>query len=184
VKRRADQSGITLVVSLIMLVVLTLLVVSGIKFGNINLKISGNAQSEAEAAAATQVAVEQMLHEVNATEKVDTIAAREVLISTGGTTLKVNVAKPVCLLSKSVSTGDLDYAKDTDKPCLEPGNPGGGMFTGDGSGGITNPIKPPSACKDQQWDMAATLDDASTGAKVTVLQGAALRVGSQVDCPP
>ena len=34
------QSGMTLVVSLIMLIVLTLLVVSAIRFGNINLKIT------------------------------------------------------------------------------------------------------------------------------------------------
>ena len=79
------QSGITLVVSLIMLVVLTLLVVSAIRFGNINLRIAGNAQTEAEASAATQVALEQMLQEINTTEKVDTIAAKPaVIISTGG----------------------------------------------------------------------------------------------------
>ena len=46
------QKGMTLVVALVMLVVLTLLVVSAIRFGNINLRIAGNAQSEAEATSA------------------------------------------------------------------------------------------------------------------------------------
>ncbi len=183
-KTRMGQSGITLVVSLIMLIVLTLLVTSAIKFGNINLKISGNAQTEAEATAATQVALEKMLQEVNLTEKVDTIAAvPEMVVSTGGTTFKVNVAKPVCLLSKTIDSLNLDYKKDADKPCLEPSNPGSGMFKGDGVGGLGSVIKGPSACKDQQWDMTASIDDASTGAKVSMLQGAALRVGSQVECP-
>lgn len=180
-KGRADQSGITLVVSLIMLMVLTLLVVSAIKFGNINLKISGNAQTEAEASAATQVAVEQMLQLVNATEKVDTIAAvPEMEVSTGGTSFKVNVAKPVCILSKPVE--NLDFAKDKDKPCMEPKTPSG-RFTVDASGNIIKQETSSGACKDQQWDIQASLNDASTGAKVTILQGASLRVDSSVECP-
>lgn len=180
-KTPVSQRGVTLVVSLIMLVVLTLLVTSAIKFGNINLKISGNAQIEAEATAATQVALEKMLQEVNLTDKVDTIAAVPAMeVSTGGATYKVKVEKPVCILSKNVE--NLDFAKLNDRPCIEAG-PATGMFVGDGAGALGNQVKPPSACKDQQWDITASLNDESTGAKVTMLQGAALRVGSQVECP-
>lgn len=183
-KSRVDQSGITLVVSLIMLVVLTLLVVSGIKFGNINLKISGNAQVEAESSAAAMVALEKMLILVNDADKVDLVAAQPAMVvSTGGTSFTVNAKKPVCLLSKAVDNSTLDYAKLKDRSCIEQLNLSGGMFRDDGSGGLGQGIKGPSACKDQQWDIEATVDDAATGAKVTMLQGAALRVGSEVDCP-
>ena len=41
----------------------------------------------------------------------------------------------------------------------------------------------PTACKDQQWDVAASIADAPTGAKVNMLQGVSLRVAAQVQCP-
>ena len=49
------QSGMTLVIVLVMLVVVSLLVASAIRFSTINLKISGNVQSETEASAAALV---------------------------------------------------------------------------------------------------------------------------------
>ena len=177
-KIRRTQTGITLVVSLIMLIVLTLLVVSAIQFGNINLKISGNAQTEAEAAAATQVAIEQMLKDVVAAEKIDDIAARpQVVVSTGGATYKVKVEKPTCNLSQNVSTTKLDPSKAADRPCFEDGS-GDPLYDSNGK-----PIVKASACKDQQWDIAASLSDAPSGAQVSMLQGVALRVGAQVQCP-
>lgn len=55
------QSGITLIVSLIMLVVVTLLAVYAIRASNTNLRIAGNAQIQAEAEAATDVAIAQVI---------------------------------------------------------------------------------------------------------------------------
>ena len=52
------QSGATLITALIMLVVLTLLVVSGIRSSTTNLRIAGNMQFQEEAAAAVQQAIE------------------------------------------------------------------------------------------------------------------------------
>ena len=42
---RRSQFGVTLVIALVMLIILSLLVVSAIRFGNINLRITGNVQS-------------------------------------------------------------------------------------------------------------------------------------------
>lgn len=176
--KREDQAGITLVVSLIMLIVLTLLVVSAIRFGNINLKISGNAQTEAEASAATQVAIEKMLQEVLAAEKIDAIAAQpEMVVSTGGASYKVNVSKPACILSKNIANKDLDPSKEADRVCFE-GADGDRPLGPDGK-----PTAAPTACKEQQWDIEARLTDASSGADVTMLQGIALRVPAAVQCP-
>lgn len=55
------QSGATLITALIMLIVLTLLVVSGIRSSNTNLRIAGNMQMQEEAAAAAQQAIERVV---------------------------------------------------------------------------------------------------------------------------
>ena len=176
-KLRHAQSGITLVMSLIMLIVLTLLVVSAIRFGNINLKIAGNAQIEAEASAATQVAIEKIVLEISTATNIDTIPARDVVVSTGGASYTVNVAKPTCNLSRNIVTTELNASNLNDRPCYE----GGDYDPAYDENG--KPIAKPTACKDQQWDVAASYTDASSGAKVSMLQGLAVRVGAQVQCP-
>jgi hypothetical protein len=175
---RSEQHGLTLIVSLIMLIVLTLLVVSAIRFGNINLRIANNAQSEVEANAAAQVAIEQTLSLINAASNPAEIAAQPQLsVSTGGTTIKVAVAAPACKLSKNIVTTELDPGSANDQPCFE-GPPPDPIFDKDGK-----PVGQPTACKDQQWDVTASVDDGSTGAKLTMLQGVAMRVSADVTCP-
>ena len=58
---RANQHGMTLVVSLIMLVVITLFVLSAIRLSTANLRTVGNMQARNEAAAASQRAIEDMM---------------------------------------------------------------------------------------------------------------------------
>jgi len=177
VKNRESQAGITLVMSLIMLVVLTLLVVSAIRFGNINLKIAGNAQVEAEVSAATQVAIERMILQVSAAPSIDTVPAQSFAVSTGGGTYTVQVARPTCNLSRNILTTELNPENVNDRACYETPD-GDGVFRADG----TKPVGP-SACKDQQWDIGAEHTDTSSGAKVSMLQGMSIRVGAQVQCP-
>lgn len=161
-----------------MLVVLTLLVVSANRFGNINLKIAGNAQTEAEASAAAQVAIEKMLKEVNAASKVDTVAAQPAMaVSTGGATYTVNAAKPVCVLSRNVVNTELDSTSAKDRLCYG----GGGVDPIYDANG--KPIAQPTECKSQQWELSATLNDTASGANVKMLQGVSLRVPAEVACP-
>lgn len=175
---RRHQTGITLVVSLIMLIVLTLLVVSAIRFGNINLKISGNAQTEAEATAATQVAIEKTLQQVAAADKIDTIAAQPALVvSTGGASYTVNVDKPKCILSNAIKNSELDPSKAADRACFGTDDVDK-LVSSDGS-----LLAPPTSCKSQQWDIAAAMADPSSGAQVSMLQGVSLRVSAEVQCP-
>jgi len=176
--KRHAQSGVTLVVSLIMLVVLTLLVVSAIRFGNINLKIAANTQFEAEGAAATQVALERVVAELNAATKVDAVPQQSIDVSTGATTYTVTITKPACILTKNINaTKELNAANAADQACYE-GTDGEKQI--DASGNLT---RAPTACKDQQWDVAASLNDASSGTKVDMLQGVAVRVGAEIQCP-
>ena len=171
------QSGLTLVISLIMLIVLTLLVVSAIRFGNINLRLAGNAQTEAEAAAAAQVAIEQVVQDAAAGTSLSAMTATTTTVSTGGASYAVTVSKPACNTTKNVETASLDPSNVADRACF-------GLGSGDqlvtASGGLTTA---PSACKDQMWDVSATIGDAASGASVTVLQGVSLRVSAEVACP-
>lgn len=174
---RRSQAGLTLVMSLIMLMVLTLLVVSAIRFGNVNLQIAGNAQNEAEATAATQVALEQVIAQVKAADKIDEIAAQPLTVSTGGKSYAVSVAKPACILTKNVLNKSLDPTNAMDQKCFTTG--ANDMILGpDGA-----PIATPTSCKDQQWDVEAAIPVASSDTRVTLLQGVSVRVSAEVQCP-
>ena len=58
---KQSQCGATLITALIMLIVLTLLVVSGIRSSSTNLRIAGNMQMQEEASAAAQQAIENVI---------------------------------------------------------------------------------------------------------------------------
>lgn len=177
-RHRSREQGITLVVSLIMLIVLTLIVVSAIRFGNINLRIAGNAQADAEAAAAAQVGLERVVALVQAADKPNNVSAQTYTVSTGGMSYSVAVAKPGCVYSRNVLNQELDATKPADRACYEY-DPTDAGFDANGK-----KIPPSSACKDQQWDVQSTVNDtASTAAKVTVVQGVSTRVSAEVQCP-
>jgi Tfp pilus assembly protein PilX len=178
VKTRHAQSGLTLVMSLIMLIVLTLLVVSAIRFSNVNLRLAGNAQTQAESAAAAQVAIEQVIKNVlDGTTNLSSVATSTTTVSTGGATYSVTVTKPKCNMNQNVDTTTLDPSKASDRACFGLGSNEAMMTSG---GGLTSG---PSACKDQMWDIAASVGDGASGAKVEMLQGVSLRVGAEVSCP-
>jgi Tfp pilus assembly protein PilX len=175
---RRNQTGLTLVMSLIMLIVLTLLVVSAIRFSNINLRLAGNAQTQAESAAAAQVAIEQVIQSVLAgTTNLSSVATTTTTVSTGGASYTVTVSKPKCNMNQNVDTTTLDPSKASDRACFGLGS-NEAMMTS--SGGLTSG---PSACKDQMWDIAASVGDTASGSNVNMLQGVSLRVGAEVSCP-
>ena len=174
---RPRQSGITLIVSLIMLIVLTLLVVSAIRFGNINLKVANNSQVDVEAQAAAQIGLEKMLSAIDAADKPDSVSALTgQSISTGGASYTVNVAKPTCIMSRYVLSTELNPGKTSDRVCF-----GGGDHDPmvDPNGKL---IPQPTECKSQQWEMTSTLSDAGSGANTTLVQGISARVSLEVQC--
>jgi hypothetical protein len=177
---RIPQRGLTLVVSLIMLVVLTLLVVSAIRFGNVSLKITGNAQTETEATAATQQAVDQVLQEIVAADSLSSLEAKTVTVSTGAASYQVKVEKPGCIFSKNVKNTDLNPAKEADQRCFGEGGQADGPVA---TGGLV--VTGPPVCKEQQWDLQASLTSAAANnnANTTIVQGVTLRVPGELDCP-
>lgn len=176
-KQRHSQAGLTLVMSLIMLIVLTLLVVSAIRFSNINLRLAGNAQVQAESAAAAQVAVDQVIASALSGTALSAINAASATVSTGGASYTVAVAKPKCNMTQNIDTSQLDPSIPADRPCF-------GLGANDQL--IDANIKlttGPSACKNQMWDIQASVGDPTSGSQVSILQGASLRVGAETSCP-
>lgn len=170
-----------MLVGMIMLIVLTLLVVFAIRSGNSNLRIAGNMQSQAEASAATQQVIEQVIEQIKVTEDPSLIPAQAVPVTMGNVTYTVAVS-PIntCVNEIPVLNSALDYTKPNDVPCFEGTDDDKAIFV-DGSGNFKQTTKP-SACKTQQWDIEAGVTDDASGAKVSQVQGISIRVPSTVNC--
>lgn len=98
--RPLAQRGVTLVVGLIMLLILTLFAVSAIRLSSANLRTVGNMQARAEATSAAQTAIEQTMSEI---ESFTAPAARnDLAIPVNGTDYIVDVDAPVCVLAEPV----------------------------------------------------------------------------------
>ena len=175
--KKHREKGAVLLVSMIMLIVMTLLVVFAIRSGNTNLRIAGNMQSQAEAGAATQQVIEQVIEQIKVTEDLSLIAAQSIPVSMGNVTYTVAVL-PLnkCLMDIPVLNSALNPANANDLACFE--NPDEDKaIKADGT--LTTK---PSACKTQQWDIEAGVTDATSGTKVTQVQGISIRVPSIVNC--
>ena len=168
------QSGASLIVGLIMLVVLTLLVVAAIRSSNVNQRIAGNMQMQNEAAAATQQAIEQVI----STDFTTAPEAQQITIDTGATTYNVQVSKPECINSIPLKNDLLDADQPEDAVCINSGvNSNGGIITADGA-----PIVNTPSCYQQNWDIEATVSDSASGTSVDQHQGVAKRVPAGTTC--
>lgn len=93
IKKR--QNGATLITALIMLIVLTLLVVSGIRSSSTNLRIAGNMQMQEAAAAAAQQAIENVI-------STDALVATPQTV--GGFNVTIN--NPICISATALLAAD------------------------------------------------------------------------------
>jgi Tfp pilus assembly protein PilX len=98
--RPRTQRGVTLVVGLIMLLVLTLFAVSAIRLSSANLRTVGNMQARAEATSAAQTAIEQTMSDIGSFTA--PVARNDVAVPVNGTDYIVDVDAPVCVLSEPV----------------------------------------------------------------------------------
>ena len=175
--KKHKQQGATLLVGMIMMVVLTLLVVFSLRSGNTNLRIAGNMQTQAEAAAATQQVIEQVIEQIKVTEDLSLIPAQTVPVAMGNVTYNVAVAAMTqCIMEIPVLNSALDPSKANDVACFESPD-GDKAIKADGT--LTTK---PSACKTQQWDIEAGVTDGTSGTKVTQVQGISIRVPATVNC--
>jgi Tfp pilus assembly protein PilX len=162
---------------MIVLVVITLLAVFAIRSGILNLRIAGNMQFRAEASAAAQQAIERQIETIKITESINSIGAQSVPVTIGNATYNVAVAPmTACLLEVPVTNSELNPSNAADLPCFE-GQDSDKLVSSTGA-----LISQASGCKKQQWEIEATVSDATTGAAVTHVQGLSIRVPATVLC--
>jgi len=152
-RRAHRQSGTTLLIVLIMLVMITLFVVSMIRLSTTNLKVVGNMQTQRALESSAQQAVEASISTIT--------FFNDAVSSTGqwpaGTTTTnqtvngytVAIARPVCIHS-TPATG---YS-------------------------ATSSISP----EDTSWEIGASSSDPITGAQIEMAQGVKIRLPSG-NCP-
>lgn len=137
------QSGITLFMGMIMLVLITLMVTSAFMLSNTNLMAVGNMQAKDEAIAAANVAIEEMLNSdftgAPSAEDIDVDMNND-----GTTDYIVAVAKPVCISAAIDNEGEKSSVS------------------------LPNITKP---SWNTMWSFEAVVNDTKTGASATVNTG-------------
>lgn len=175
------QQGMTLLIAMIMLILITLLALSAIRLSNSNLKVVANSQYRMEATAAANFALDA----VENTPTISAMVAAPKNVDIGGATYTVTVSKPACKRYRTIpkkemvttsATGVPSIAKD-DTPC----------FTGSDSGSVTFDNAAAAAgaagdslCAGILWEIEAkaapTAGQLETGATVTLREGIEQRV--------
>jgi len=103
----ANQRGMTLVVGLIMLLVITLFVVSAVRLSTANLRTVGNMQARNEASAASQRAIEDLLSSTAAFTAPGSVTS-PVTVNVNRTDYSVALATPVCVKTTPVTGNSYD----------------------------------------------------------------------------
>jgi hypothetical protein len=172
---RQRQSGATLTIAMIMLVLVTLFVLASINMTSMNFRVMGNEQARNEAMAAGQQGIEQVASTNFPAAPVATTINVDVN-GDGTADYTVAVAKPVCQNAIPIKLVELSIGKPGDIPCF-----GSGVSPAPGvpMGGVGN-----SLCANTQWDIAARVTDSTTntGTDVTIHQGIGQRVPIGTTC--
>ncbi|HEX5638696.1 MAG TPA: PilX N-terminal domain-containing pilus assembly protein [Burkholderiaceae bacterium] len=168
------QAGTALIVSIVFLLLLSTLALTGLRSSTTNVQIAGNMQARQEVIAAAQMLIEQTVStDEFARNPAGVFAAARVVTDINGDgepdATAVLAQPPVCLRARSVALVDLDPTNPVDAPCFasaaltNPGLlPGGGAPAG-------------SLCADTEWQIVARATDNRTGATMTLNQGVTVR---------
>lgn len=166
---RHKQRGLSLLVGLIMLVLLTLFAISAFNASNVNLRIIGNMQARQETLAAAQTAIEQVI----STPTFIKTAPAPVTVTLNGASYDVAFTPaPACVSVVDIPSEDLNPANPNDLKCIPSGViRESGIF-------VSGAPLPPSYCSNTRWLVRARVQDPNTSnsADTTLDQGVAVRV--------
>jgi Tfp pilus assembly protein PilX len=183
---RRREAGITLVMALIMLVLLTLLALTSFNLGNSNLQIVGNMQQREQTIAAANQVLEEAISNTKFFQTPQAAvqnpcgAPNERCVDTNGDgkeDVHVVLATPTCAKVQVIKSSELDVHSVEDQNCSGSTEQNFGIAgAADGSSGCANSV----------WDLNAVATDVATGASVKVTQGVAVRVAKDdvaTNCP-
>lgn len=191
--QRARQRGITLILSLIMLVLLTMIALTSFNIGKGSLQIVDNAQQRSQAQNAAQAVIDTVVSSPLFADSPSTVldngncpAAMGApansrctdLYGDGKTVILVALSpQPACVQAKAVSKASLDLTKSEDLGCTVGESQNFGI-EGSTSGG--------SLCADSLWEINALATERVSQARASVTQGVSMRVSSDAvasSCP-
>ncbi|MCY0854928.1 hypothetical protein [Cupriavidus sp. D39] len=109
-RRSGKEAGVSLLVGLVMLVVLSLLAVSAVRLGNLNLRIVGNQQVKNEATAAARQAIEKVMGTVSSFATPIAQSFSIDINNDGVADYTVQTAAPVCLQMVAADGYSVDFA--------------------------------------------------------------------------
>lgn len=175
------QSGVALVVGLIMLVLMTLLAISAFQLGTSQTVIVANAQYKNEAITAAQTAIDTVINSNNFTINPAAAITNSncgngtnvmCIDSNGDGTNDVTVSitpNPTCITAKAIPSSSLDLNNSNDLACSA-----GTQQTFGTSGAASSN----SLCADSTWEIDAHAVDSATNTTVDVVQGVNVRIAA------
>jgi Tfp pilus assembly protein PilX len=180
-KSRNSQRGLTLIVVLIFLVMLTLFSVSAFKASTSNARATASLELRQEATAAAQAALEDAISTSNFALPAATAASSSITV--GRSTYSVMVTPAIkCTKIRQLPVSELPKDPTTGLPTTpwkrcdsgEAGRPTGGASTGSFVEGGTNITSGKSFCAETVWTLQADVNDAKTNTNVQVTQDVAV----------
>lgn len=182
-KRYSRQGGATLFVGMVMLLVLTMMVITGFTVSKSNLQIVANTRDRHQVYVAALSAVQQVISNTqfattpsNAVPSPCNGIANTICFDTDGdgtNDVSVNVT-PTCIATKIIPISSLDLTNANDQACLV------GVAQ---TAGIDGSTSNNSMCANMVWNIQAVATDLKTKAQFIVNQGTAVRVQSTAVCP-
>lgn len=174
---RHRQRGATLIVAMIFMVILMLVVVSAIRVTNVNTRVVGNMQTQSEAFAAAQQAIEQVIsYDFTKLPQASTVTVDINDSGKAGSTYKVNLTQPACLTVKPIKQLDLDITNPNDQPCFATG-------AAQNTGIIGTMPSGNSLCYNSMWNVqASAVPPGSTQPTIVINQGVTQRSDPGANC--
>lgn len=173
---KARQQGVTLLIAMIFLVLMSLFATSAFKSSTGNLRIVGNMQSRQEAIAVGQKALEKTISSTEFTTNPLAVAATPFTVDIDGNgsvdyTATLN-PQPHCYRTKAIKSSELNPALAADRSCMKSSATVQGGLDVPNAGAEANI----SLCANSEWNIGVQVVDARSGAKVVINEGVGVRV--------
>lgn len=169
---RRNQRGTTLLIGLIMLVLLTLIGLQSINSATSNLKVVGNMQHQQEALGAAQASINMVLSKGSYFSDPSTAPTSDSVDVTGDGTADYTVAlaQPCIVSTKDILVSELSLMNADDLLCLSSATLKNAGIMGQQTGAAR------SDCAWVTWRVTASVNDASSKAKVSLVEAAKQRM--------
>ena len=170
------QQGVTLIVAMIMLLLMSLMAANAFKSSANDLRIVGNTQARQESIASAQKAIEETISSSTFASAPETVAATPVTVDIDGNGTADYTAtldpQPNCFRTRVIKSVELDPEDAADLSCFQSGSAQASGIEQEGGAVIAGN----SLCATMEWNIGARVQDARTAADVTVHQGVSIRV--------